>query len=115
MQKKVHSYHVDMPEAQEALDYDARERTNVLIKLQQAAYMPYRAMIAEGFPNLIVAGRCISADRKALASLRVQASCMGMGQAAGMAAAQSLDEGCSVREIDTGRLVASLKEAGAIL
>lgn len=87
----------------------------VLIKLQQAAYMPYRAMIAEGFPNLIVAGRCISADRKALASLRVQASCMGMGQAAGMAAAQSLDEGCSVREIDTGRLVASLKEAGAIL
>lgn len=87
----------------------------VLIKLQQAAYMPYRAMIAGGFPNLIVAGRCISADRKALASLRVQASCMGMGQAAGMAAAQSISEGCSVQDINTATLVDSLKEAGAIL
>ncbi len=87
----------------------------VLIKLQQAAYMPYRAMIAGGFPNLIVAGRCISADRKALASLRVQASCMGMGQAAGMAAAQSISEGCNVQDIHTATLVDSLKEAGAIL
>lgn len=87
----------------------------VLIKLQQAAYVPYRALIARDFPNLLVAGRCISTDRKALASLRVQASCMGTGQAAGFAAAQSLREGCSVQDIDTGVLVAKLKETGAIL
>ena len=48
-------------------------------------------------------------------SLRVQASCMGMGQAAGMAAAQSIRQGRSVQDIDTAALVASLKEAGAIL
>lgn len=87
----------------------------VLIKLQQAAYVPYRAMIAKDFPNLIVAGRCISADRKALASLRVQASCMGLGQAAGVAAAQSLREGRNVQDIDTAALVASLKRLGAVL
>lgn len=57
--------------------------------LKQPAYVPYRALIAPGFPNLLVAGRCLSADRAAFASLRVQASCMGTGQAAGVAAAQA--------------------------
>ena len=45
--------------------------------LKKAAYVPYRALIAEDFPNLLVAGRCISADKTSFASLRVQASCMG--------------------------------------
>lgn len=87
----------------------------VLIRLQQAAYVPYRALITKDFPNLLVAGRCISADRKALASLRVQASCMGLGQAAGTAAAQSLKEGKAVQDIDTSALVSKLREIGAIL
>ena len=59
----------------------------VRITLKQPAYVPYRALIAPDYPNLLVAGRCISTDRRALASLRVQASCMGTGQAAGVAAA----------------------------
>ena len=87
----------------------------VLIKLQQAAYVPYRALIAKDFPNLIVAGRCISADRKALASLRVQASCMGIGQAAGVAAAQSLRQGRDVQDIDIPELTSRLREMGAFI
>lgn len=87
----------------------------VLIKLKQAAYVPYRALIAKDFPNLLVAGRCISADRKALASLRVQASCMGIGQAAGVAAAQSLREGRAVQDIETTTLVSTLQSLGAII
>ena len=87
----------------------------VLIKLEQAAYVPYRALVASGFPNLIVAGRCISADRKALASLRVQASCMGIGQAAGVAAAQSLSQGCSVQDIDISALTSKLRSMGAFI
>ncbi|MBO4670673.1 MAG: FAD-dependent oxidoreductase, partial [Bacteroidales bacterium] len=51
--------------------------------LKTPAYVPYRALYAPGFGNLLVAGRCISADKTAFASLRVQASCMGTGQAAG--------------------------------
>lgn len=53
------------------------------IDLDKPAYVPYRALIAPNYPNLLVAGRCLSADRQALASLRVMASCMGTGQAAG--------------------------------
>ena len=85
------------------------------IDLEQPAYVPYRALIAPDYPNLLVAGRCISTDRQALASLRVMASCMGTGQAAGVAAAQSVAANCSVQEVDTAKLIATLKEWGTVL
>ena len=83
--------------------------------LKQPAYVPYRALVAAGFPNLLVAGRCISADRQAFASLRVQASCMGMGQAAGVAAAQAVHgkTEVDVLTLDTGILTSRLREIGA--
>lgn len=83
--------------------------------LKQPAYVPYRALVAAGFPNLLVAGRCISADRQAFASLRVQASCMGMGQAAGVAAAQAVQGKTEVNvlQLDTDRLASRLREIGA--
>ena len=83
--------------------------------LEQAAYVPYRALIANNYPNLLVAGRCLSADRKAFASMRVQASCMGTGQAAGVAAAMCAKAGCSVQSVDIGALVERLKALGAAL
>ena len=81
--------------------------------LEQAAYVPYRALIAEDFPNLLVAGRSISADRKAFASMRVQASCMGTGQAAGVAAAMCAEANCGVKDVDIETLVKKLREIGA--
>jgi len=49
--------------------------------------IPLGALIPKGSCNILVAGRCISSDRFANGGLRVQASCMAMGQAAGVAAA----------------------------
>jgi glycine/D-amino acid oxidase-like deaminating enzyme len=49
--------------------------------------VPLRALIPKNSKNFLVAGRCLSSDRLANSALRVQASCMGMGQAAGAAAA----------------------------
>lgn len=83
--------------------------------LEKPAYIPYRAMIASGFDNLIVAGRPISADRQAFASIRVQAPVMGMGQAAGTAAAMAVREGASVLALDMARLQTTLIEQGARL
>jgi len=87
----------------------------VLKALTQPAYVPYRALITNDFPNLIVAGRCLSADRQSLASLRVMGSCMGMGQAAGAAAAQSIRRGVPVQEVDTKELIALLRSWGAVI
>ena len=44
--------------------------------------IPLRALIPKNSRNFIVAGRCVSSDRMANSALRVQASCMAMGQAA---------------------------------
>jgi hypothetical protein len=52
-----------------------------------ATLVPRRAA-GSGVPtNLLVAGRCISAEHDALASCRVMAPCMAMGEAAGIGAA----------------------------
>ena len=48
--------------------------------------VPLRALVPKNSKNLLVAGRCVSSDRRANSALRVQASCMAMGQAAGAAA-----------------------------
>lgn len=81
--------------------------------LKQAAYIPYRSLIAQGFPNLLVAGRSFSADRVAYASARVQATVMGMGQAAGFAAAMACRAGCDVQDVDMAALRTKLTDLGA--
>ena len=52
----------------------------------KVATIPFRSLIPKGSTNLLVAGRCVSSDRLANSALRVQASCMAMGQVAGCAA-----------------------------
>jgi hypothetical protein len=76
----------------------------------------YRTLLPQGIENLLVAGRCHSATSEALASSRVTANAMGMGQAAGTAAAMVSDaKSGSVRSVDIDALQASLLEQGCIL
>ena len=81
--------------------------------LKEAAYIPYRSLIVEGFPNLLVAGRCFSAERDAFASARVMACMMGIGQAAGFAAALSSAADGNVHKIDIFALRDRLLSVGA--
>lgn len=83
--------------------------------MEQAGYIPYRSLIAPGYPNLLVGGRCFSADSVSSASVRVQASVMGLGQAAGAAAALCVQDGCDVKDVDTAKLRKHLAALGAIL
>lgn len=49
--------------------------------------IPLRCLKPAGVPDLYVAGRCISADHEAQASIRVMGTCFATGEAAGRAAA----------------------------
>lgn len=60
----------------------------------------YRSILVKGFTNLMVVGRCWSADQLTLSANRNIGFCMGMGQAAGMAAAMAVKGNCALREID---------------
>ena len=77
--------------------------------------VPFRALCVKGLPNLLVAGRCISADRLAASGLRVQGACMAMGQVAGQAAALAAARGCDVREVPLRELRTSLKASRAVV
>jgi hypothetical protein len=77
--------------------------------------IPYRALVPLKIDNLLVAGRCLSATHEALAAVRCMANTLGMGQAAGTAAALALSLGTSNRNLPVERLQACLREDGAWL
>jgi len=77
--------------------------------------IPYGALCAKGFKNLLMAGRIASGDRRAQSAYRVQASCMAMGEAVGTAAAMAAKVDVPASDIDVQALRALLKKNGAIV
>jgi hypothetical protein len=77
--------------------------------------VPLGALIPRGSRRLLVAGRCVSSDRLAHSALRVEASCMAMGQAAGAAAALGAQRGIASRDVPLEEIRALLCEHGAIV
>ncbi len=95
---------------------DDEKRTYLLTKQEQTIppyHIPYRSLIARDADNLLVAGRCFSADQLALSSARVMTTCAMMGQAAGVAAAWSAVQEGVVRDIDGVALCRHLESNGA--
>lgn len=79
------------------------------------ATVPLRALVPKGAKNLLVAGRCVSSDRSANSGLRVEATCMAMGQSAGAAAALASKKRCSPLDVPFGELCKQLTSSGAIV
>ncbi|MCC7369340.1 MAG: FAD-dependent oxidoreductase [Chloroflexi bacterium] len=75
----------------------------------------YGTLVPQGVGNLLVAGRCHSATSAALASSRLTATAMGMGQAAGIAAALAVESGRRVPEVDVPALQSRIVGQGGIL
>ena len=71
--------------------------------------IPYRALVTNELSNLLVVGRCISANFSAQASVRIQPTCMSMGEAAGIAAAYGLKNNFPVNAIDWSALPADMR------
>jgi hypothetical protein len=77
--------------------------------------IPLRALVPKGSRNLLIAGRSISSDRLANSSLRIQASCMAMGQAVGAAAALAAKQKITPLAVAFEELKAVLRQHGAIV
>ncbi|HEY1111163.1 MAG TPA: FAD-dependent oxidoreductase [Opitutaceae bacterium] len=77
--------------------------------------IPYRSLLPQKVKNLIVAGRCIGATHEAMGAIRVMATCMAMGEAAGRAAKLALRSGVPPTDIDVKQLQAELRAKGAYL
>jgi hypothetical protein len=66
--------------------------------------VPYGIMVPQNVENLLVAGRCVAGDRISHAATRQMMCCTVTGQAAGVAAALSIEDGVNCSQVDIGRL-----------
>ena len=74
--------------------------------------LPYGSILPQNVENLLVAGRCISAEEEAMGQLRLIPVCAATGQTAGTAIALALKEGVTPRELDIGLLQDVLMDQG---
>ena len=74
--------------------------------------IPYRAILPLQTDNLLVAGRCISGTHRAHSSYRVMNICVNVGQAAGVAAALSVQENVIPRRLDHKKIQDVLTRKG---
>jgi hypothetical protein len=74
--------------------------------------VPYRIILPQKVENLLVAGRCVSADRTAFAATRQMMCCTVTGQGAGIAAAVSLKENATCRQVDVSKIQKTLERQG---
>lgn len=76
--------------------------------------VPYRIMLPAKPENLLTTGRCVSATHEAMASLRITATSMAMGEAAGIAAAMAGKHKVSPAEVNVSKLQQRIQSHGGI-
>ncbi len=96
-------------------DLDQAEFKDDFVSQGVTYEIPYRCLVPKAVDGLLVTGRCISATVDAHGATRVSPSCMAFGQAAGTAAALSVQDGVPPRDLDTDKLQRVLKHQGANL
>ena len=67
-------------------------------------YIPYRVLLPKGVENMLVACRAFSSDQEVNNFFNLIPHCVALGEAAGTAAALSIDQGVSVRNVDFSSL-----------
>ncbi|MBO5645884.1 MAG: FAD-dependent oxidoreductase, partial [Clostridia bacterium] len=100
--------------------HDPRDdgRTYILPKEERYVpryQIPMECLVAADGDNLLMAGRCISADQLALSSARVMPVCAMTGSAAGLCAAMAVHRSVSVRDVDYRTIGKTLTAEGADL
>lgn len=95
--------------------HDAQHNKTIKTYLKQNYQIPYRTLIPKKVNNLWVAGRSISTTHFANASTRVMAPSTALGQAAGVAAAISIDQKVNQYDVNISMLQRELRGQGAIL
>ncbi len=77
--------------------------------------VPFEVMIPKSLDGILTAGRCISAEHEALASVRVVAQCFEEGMAAACAMFISIEEDILPRNVDIRKVQEMMKSKGSSL
>lgn len=93
----IHSYAADAEEDLEKMYEKGYE-------VGKSYGISYRSLIPKKLNNVLVAGRCIGAERSMMGSMRVMPCCFITGQAAGTSAALANKDNLSLRQVNIAEL-----------
>ena len=79
--------------------FHKKGRISVEYSVPQGFGIPFGVLYSVNVPNLMFAGRDISATHMGLSATRVMATCALLGQAAGTGAAVAIEKGCDPSEV----------------
>ena len=74
--------------------------------------VPYGIIVPQKIENLLVAGRCVAGDKISHAATRQMCCCIVTGQGAGVAAAVSVKDNVSCRQVSISKVQEVLKKQG---
>ena len=113
----VYDYPVDVHDVRKNAEKDEKNPYGKLSnKDEKPVYgIPFRVLLPRGIDNLLVAGRSISADRPMQGTSRVMPACFAMGEAAGTAAALSVNNDILIKELAPAELRRELLAQGVFL
>ncbi|MBR6680226.1 MAG: FAD-dependent oxidoreductase [Clostridia bacterium] len=77
--------------------------------------IPYRSLLPREYDNMLVAGRCLSADHGAHSSVRIMPICACLGEAAGVAISVAKRSGTNAHTVDVSEVRSKLREKGAVI
>lgn len=77
--------------------------------------IPFRCLLQDTVPNLMLAGRMLDADKAGFSAARVMVNTNQTGEAAGVACALAIQAGTTVQAVDAQRLRRTLAEGGSLI
>ncbi len=83
--------------------------------VEHAVGIPYGCLVSANVDGLLASGRLISIDPYVFGLTRIIGTCLAVGQAAGTAAAQSVEDDVPLAKLDIGKLRSTLRKNGAVV
>ena len=77
--------------------------------------IPWRYLLQDRIPNLVLAGRMLDADKTAFSAARVMVNMNQTGEAAGVACALAINEGIPIQSADPAAIRKALAEGESII
>ncbi len=77
--------------------------------------IPWRCLLQDRIPNLVLAGRMLDADKIAFSAARVMVNMNQTGEAAGVACAIAVKQGVPIQRVDPAGIREALAKGGSII
>ncbi len=95
--------------------HSSKDNTSSFEHVENPFGIPYLCTVSSSFKNLMMSGRCVSADRFAFGSIRVMGTCFALGEAVGYGAALAVKQNVTPKDVNVQEIRELILKNGGIL